>query len=83
MRPLYKRYEQPRSYGIFNVTIIRPVFEEQVLEEWVSYIVTLGLLAIICLVDVDPIRVTAETFAKTQSAGLTNWKTTTSRLVGY
>lgn len=45
-------------------------------EEWTSYVLTLGLSAVLTLSSLCPAEATAETFEKAKAAGLTKWELT-------
>lgn len=45
-------------------------------EEWTSYVLTLGLSAVLTLSSLCPAEATSETFEKAKAAGLTKWELT-------
>ncbi|KAJ5933058.1 hypothetical protein N7516_007547 [Penicillium verrucosum] len=79
LQPLHGKCIEARKVGIFdgmNVPDGDLAREETVLEEWTSYILTLGLGAVLTLSSVCPADTTAATFSKANSIGLTKWEAT-------
>ncbi|OQD61628.1 hypothetical protein PENPOL_c016G06727 [Penicillium polonicum] len=79
LQPLHGKCIEARKVGIFdgmNVPDGDLAREETVLEEWTSYILTLGLGAVLTLSSVCPADTTAATFTKAKSIGLTKWEAT-------
>ncbi|KAJ5394402.1 uncharacterized protein N7487_012043 [Penicillium crustosum] len=79
LQPLHGKCIEARKVGIFdgmNVPDGDLALEETVLEEWTSYILTLGLGAVLTLSSVCPADTTAATFTKAKSIGLTKWEGT-------
>ncbi|CAI7646293.1 unnamed protein product [Penicillium glandicola] len=79
LQPLHGKCIEARKVGIFddmNVADGDLAREETVLEEWTSYILTLGLGAVLTLSSVCPADTTAATFTKAKSIGLTKWEPT-------
>ncbi|KXG50426.1 uncharacterized protein PGRI_069170 [Penicillium griseofulvum] len=79
LQPLHGKCIEARKVGIFdglNVPDTELALEETILEEWTSYILTLGLGAVLTLSAVCPADTTAATFAKAKSIGLTKWEKT-------
>ncbi|KAJ5201212.1 hypothetical protein N7449_006015 [Penicillium cf. viridicatum] len=79
LQPLHGKCIEARKVGIFdnmNVPDGDLAREETVLEEWTSYILTLGLGAVLTLSSICPADTTAATFTKAKSIGLTQWETT-------
>ncbi|KAI2671139.1 hypothetical protein CBS147333_8319 [Penicillium roqueforti] len=79
LQPLHGKCIEARKVGIFdgmNVPDGDLAREETVLEEWTSYILTLGLGAVLTLSSVCPADTTAATFTKAKSIGLAKWEPT-------
>ncbi|KAJ5471202.1 hypothetical protein N7530_008559 [Penicillium desertorum] len=79
LQPLHGKCIEARKVGIFdgmNVPDGDLAREETVLEEWTSYILTLGLGAVLTLSSVCPADSTAATFTKAKALGLTKWELT-------
>ncbi|OQD98521.1 hypothetical protein PENSOL_c009G07323 [Penicillium solitum] len=79
LQPLHGKCIEARKVGIFdgmNVPDGDLAREETVLEEWTSYILTLGLGAVLTLSSVCPADTTAATFTKAKSIGLAKWEGT-------
>ncbi|KAJ5566799.1 hypothetical protein N7535_006105 [Penicillium sp. DV-2018c] len=79
LQPLHGKCAEAREVGIFNGMEIPEgdlVREEKMLEEWTSYILTLGLGAVLTLSAVCPADTTLATFQKAQAIGLTKWELT-------
>ncbi|KAJ5757355.1 uncharacterized protein N7511_006049 [Penicillium nucicola] len=79
LQPLHGKCIEARRVGIFDGMHVPhgdAVREETVLEEWTSYILTLGLSAVLTLSAVCPADTTAATFNKAKSIGLTKWEPT-------
>ncbi|KGO62091.1 hypothetical protein PEX1_023550 [Penicillium expansum] len=79
LQPLHGKCIEARKVGIFddmNVPDGDLAREETVLEEWTSYILTLGLGAVLTLSAVCPADTTAATFIKAKSIGLAKWEST-------
>ncbi|KGO69607.1 hypothetical protein PITC_000250 [Penicillium italicum] len=79
LQPLHGKCIEARKVGIFddmNVPDGDLAREETVLEEWTSYILTLGLGAVLTLSAVCPADTTAATFTKAKSIGLAKWELT-------
>ncbi|KAJ5173735.1 uncharacterized protein N7500_001666 [Penicillium coprophilum] len=79
LQPLHGKCIEARKVGIFDTLDVPDgelALEETVLEEWTSYILTLGLGAVLTLSAVCPADTTAATFLKAQSIGLTKWEAT-------
>ncbi|KAJ5984868.1 hypothetical protein N7522_012064 [Penicillium canescens] len=79
LQPLHGKCIEARKVGIFdgmNVPEGDAVREETVLEEWTSYVLSLGLSAVLSLSAVCPADTTVATFTKAQSIGLTKWEPT-------
>ncbi|KAJ5822675.1 hypothetical protein N7447_005015 [Penicillium robsamsonii] len=79
LQPLHGKCIEARKVGIFdsmNVPDGELALEETVLEEWTSYILTLGLGAVLTLSSVCPADTATATFTKAKSIGLTKWEAT-------
>ncbi|CAG8297458.1 unnamed protein product [Penicillium nalgiovense] len=79
LQPLHGKCIEARKVGIFdgmNVPDGDLAREETVLEEWTSYILTLGLGVVLTLSSVCPADTTAATFTKAKSLGLAKWEPT-------
>ncbi|KAJ5205384.1 hypothetical protein N7472_001832 [Penicillium cf. griseofulvum] len=79
LQPLHGKCIEARKVGIFDGLDVPDddlALEETVLEEWTSYILTLGLGAVLTLSAVCPADTTAATFTKAKSIGLTKWEKT-------
>ncbi|KAF3400001.1 hypothetical protein F1880_008218 [Penicillium rolfsii] len=79
LQPLHGKCVEARNAGIFQGLDIPEgdtVREETALEEWTSYVLTLGLSAVLTLSSLCPAEATAATFSKAQSNGLTKWEPT-------
>ncbi|KAJ5598550.1 hypothetical protein N7537_008634 [Penicillium hordei] len=77
LQPLHGKRIEARKVGVFdnmNVPDGDLAREETVLEEWTSYILTLGLGAVLTLSSICPADTTAATFTKAKSIGLTKWE---------
>ncbi|KAJ5980154.1 hypothetical protein N7481_007452 [Penicillium waksmanii] len=85
LQPLHGKCIEARRVGIYegmDVPTDDPALEEQVLEEWTSFVLTIGLSAVLGLSSLAPAEATAAFFNKAQSSGLTKWaptETETSR----
>ncbi|KAI2689294.1 hypothetical protein DTO012A9_2383 [Penicillium roqueforti] len=78
LQPLHGKCIEARKVGIFDnmdVPDNDKVREEVVLEEWTSYILTLGLGAVLALSSVCQSDTTFVKFSVAQSIGLTKWET--------
>ncbi|KAJ5302349.1 hypothetical protein PENANT_c008G10555 [Penicillium antarcticum] len=79
LQPLHGKCIEARKVGIFDGMHVPEgdaVREETVLEEWTSYVLTLGLSAVLTLSAVCPADTTTATFNKAKSIGLTKWEPT-------
>ncbi|KAJ6095393.1 hypothetical protein N7486_006139 [Penicillium sp. IBT 16267x] len=79
VQPLHAKCIEARNVGIFNgidVPENDPVREETVLEEWTSYVLTLGLSAVLMVSSLNPTETTAITFERANAVGLTKWELT-------
>ncbi|KAJ5465342.1 uncharacterized protein N7458_001028 [Penicillium daleae] len=79
LQPLHGKSVEARNVGIFQGLDILDgdtVREETALEEWTSYMLTLGLSAVLTLSSLWPAEATTATFSKAQSSGLTKWEPT-------
>ncbi|OQE04749.1 hypothetical protein PENVUL_c030G00748 [Penicillium vulpinum] len=79
LQPLHGKCIEARKVGIFdgmNVPDGELALEETVLEEWTSYILTLGLGAVLTLSSVCPADTTTATFIKAKEIGLAKWEPT-------
>ncbi|KAJ5504932.1 hypothetical protein N7463_007806 [Penicillium fimorum] len=82
LQPLHGKCVEARKVGIFdslNVPDGELALEETVLEEWTSYILTLGLGAVLTLSAICPADTTAATFTKAKSIGLAKWEATETK----
>ncbi|KAJ5646338.1 hypothetical protein N7490_002710 [Penicillium lividum] len=79
VQPLHAKCIEARNVGIFNgidVPEDDPVREETILEEWTSYVLTLGLSAVLTVSSLNPMETTAITFERARAVGLTKWELT-------
>ncbi|KAJ5994223.1 hypothetical protein N7451_009947 [Penicillium sp. IBT 35674x] len=79
VQPLHAKCIEARNVGIFkgiDVPENDPVREETVLEEWTSYVLTLGLSAVLMVSSLNPSETTAITFERANAVGLTKWEMT-------
>ncbi|KAJ5778862.1 hypothetical protein N7457_006582 [Penicillium paradoxum] len=79
LQPLHGKCIEARKVGIFDTMNVPDgdlVREEIILEEWTSYILTLGLGAVLTLSSVCATDTTVAKFTKANSIGLTKWDLT-------
>ncbi|KAL5047745.1 hypothetical protein BDW71DRAFT_178999 [Aspergillus fruticulosus] len=76
LQPIHGKCEAARKAGVFNghVADKDPVKEEEKLEEWTSYILTLGPSAVLALGSIATVDNADEIFQRAQSLGLTKWE---------
>ncbi|KAL4905293.1 hypothetical protein BDW74DRAFT_153378 [Aspergillus multicolor] len=76
LQPIHAKCEAARKAGIFNghVADKDPVKEEETLEEWTSYILTLGPSAVLALASIATVDNADEIFHRAQTLGLTKWE---------
>ncbi|KAL4794434.1 hypothetical protein BDV19DRAFT_365025 [Aspergillus venezuelensis] len=76
LQPIHDKCEEARKAGVFNghdVPAKDPAKEEAALEEWTSYILTLGPSAVLALGSIATVDNANEIFQHAQSMGLTKW----------
>ncbi|KAJ5925415.1 hypothetical protein N7454_008054 [Penicillium verhagenii] len=79
VQPLHAKCIEARNVGIFkgiDVPEDDHIREETVLEEWTSYVLTLGLSAVLMVSSLNPTETTAITFERANAVGLTKWDLT-------
>ncbi|KAJ5109914.1 hypothetical protein N7532_002559 [Penicillium argentinense] len=79
LQPLHGKCIEARKVGIYegmDVPREDHVREEQVLEEWTSYVLTIGLSAVLGLSSLAPAEATATFFKNAKASGLTKWELT-------
>ncbi|RDW83847.1 uncharacterized protein DSM5745_04173 [Aspergillus mulundensis] len=76
LQPIHGKCEAARKAGIFNghVADKDSVKEEETLEEWTSYILTLGPSAVLALGSIATVDNADEIFQRAQTLGLTKWE---------
>ncbi|KAL4976464.1 hypothetical protein BDW66DRAFT_166437 [Aspergillus desertorum] len=76
LQPIHGNCEAARKVGVFNghVADKDSVKEEETLEEWTSYILTLGPSAVLALGSIATVGNADEIFQRAQSLGLTKWE---------
>ncbi|KAJ5894942.1 hypothetical protein N7495_006633 [Penicillium taxi] len=79
LQPLHGKCIEARKVGIYDGMDVPEGDanrEQTVLEEWTSYILTLGMSAVLVLSSICPAEATLATFETAQAAGLTKWELT-------
>ncbi|KAJ6160651.1 hypothetical protein N7470_004047 [Penicillium chermesinum] len=79
VQPLHGKCIEARRVGIFDgidVPENDPVREETVLEEWTSYILTLGMSAVLAISPFTPNQTPATILERAKAVGLTKWHLT-------
>ncbi|KAL2841453.1 hypothetical protein BJY01DRAFT_9648 [Aspergillus pseudoustus] len=82
LQPIHGKCAEARRAGIFkghDIPEKEAAKEEAVLEEWTSYILTLGPSAILALGSIATVDNPDEIFQRAQSMGLTKWEHDPSR----
>ncbi|KAL4778566.1 hypothetical protein BJX76DRAFT_366151 [Aspergillus varians] len=77
LQPIHDRCQEARKAGVFDghdVAAKDPVMEQKILEEWTSYILTLGPSAVLALGTITTVDNADEIFQRAQSLGLTRWE---------
>ncbi|KAL4753545.1 hypothetical protein BDW72DRAFT_168711 [Aspergillus terricola var. indicus] len=76
LQPIHGKCEAARNVGVFSghVADKDPVKEEETLEEWTSYILTLGPSAVLALGSIAIVDNADEIFQRAKSLGLTKWE---------
>ncbi|EPS28575.1 hypothetical protein PDE_03521 [Penicillium oxalicum 114-2] len=77
LQPLHGQCAEARKAGVFDGMDIAEgdvSQEETALEEWTSFILTLGLSAVLTLSSLCPAEASSVTFTRAQSHGLTKWE---------
>ncbi|KAJ5724290.1 hypothetical protein N7488_002325 [Penicillium malachiteum] len=83
VQPLHGKCIEARRAGIFNgmhVPENDPVREETVLEEWTSWVLTLGMSAVIAVCSLTPSETPAMIFQRAKDLGLTKWDLPETRM---
>ncbi|KAJ5674655.1 uncharacterized protein N7477_004589 [Penicillium maclennaniae] len=83
LQDLHAKVADARAVGILDCMCIAGgdiVQEESAIEEWTSYILTLGLSAVLTLSSQCPAKGAAETLETAKSLGLTKWEMTESEV---
>ncbi|KAL3456059.1 hypothetical protein BJX64DRAFT_271284 [Aspergillus heterothallicus] len=82
LQPIHGKCAEARKAGVFkghDVPEKDAAKEEAVLEEWTSYILTLGPSAVLALGSIATVDNADEIFQRAQSMGLTKWEQDLSR----
>ncbi|BCS17800.1 uncharacterized protein APUU_10628A [Aspergillus puulaauensis] len=77
LQPIHSKCEEARKAGVFDghdVANKDSVKEEATLEEWTSYVLTLGPSAVLALASIATVDNADEIFQRAQSLGLTKWE---------
>ncbi|KAI9375850.1 hypothetical protein BJX61DRAFT_539438 [Aspergillus egyptiacus] len=77
LQPIHGKCSEARKAGIFDghdVPEKDRVKEEATLEEWTSYILTIGPSAVLALGSIATVNNAAEMFQRAQAMGLTKWE---------
>ncbi|KAL4763584.1 uncharacterized protein BDW70DRAFT_7426 [Aspergillus foveolatus] len=76
LQPIHGKCEAARKVGVFSGHMAEkdPVKEEETLEEWTYYILTLGLSAVLALGSIATVDNADEIFQRAQLLGLTKWE---------
>ncbi|KAJ5330787.1 hypothetical protein N7476_000570 [Penicillium atrosanguineum] len=83
LQDMHGKVTDARAVGILDViypTEDDTVQEDSTIEEWTSYILTLGLSAVLTLSSQCPAKATAETYELAKSLGLTKWELTETKV---
>ncbi|KAJ5094646.1 hypothetical protein N7456_010507 [Penicillium angulare] len=83
VQPLHGKCIEARKVGIFDgldVPDNDPVREETVLEEWTSWVLTLGMSAVLAVSSLNPSETPAVVFNRARDLGLTKWELTETRV---
>ncbi|KAL4738554.1 hypothetical protein BDV11DRAFT_134205 [Aspergillus similis] len=86
LQPIHGKCEAARKVGVFSghVADKDSVKEEETLEEWTSYILTMGPSAVLALGSIATVDNADEIFQRAQSLGLTKWEAAdTSRSIFF
>ncbi|KAF7717049.1 Uncharacterized protein PECH_008762 [Penicillium ucsense] len=79
LQPLHGQCAEARNVGVFEghgITAGDVAQEEVALEEWTSFIMTLGLSAVLALSSLCPAEASSALFSRAESRGLTKWEPT-------